>query len=102
MVPEGGSLYQHNMTMIVDGHTTIEHAVPLAPLYDDAVGLFAGSSTYYTPTLVVAFGGALPIYRLLAEERPRSVVRLVPRDERDVVLEYFERLNRARPQSGGS
>jgi hypothetical protein len=24
VVPEGGSLYQHNMSMIVDGHTTIE------------------------------------------------------------------------------
>ena len=28
VVPEGGSLYHHNMNMIVDGHTGIEHSVP--------------------------------------------------------------------------
>lgn len=57
VVPEGGSLYQHNMTMIVDGHTGIEHNVPLAKLYDDAMSLWAGSGTFYTPTLVVSYGG---------------------------------------------
>jgi Tol biopolymer transport system component/imidazolonepropionase-like amidohydrolase len=57
VVPEGGSLYQHNMTMIVDGHTGIEHSVPLAKLYDDALSLWAGSGTYYTPTLGVSYGG---------------------------------------------
>jgi imidazolonepropionase-like amidohydrolase len=30
VVPEGGSLFQHNMSMIVDGHTTIEHSIPVA------------------------------------------------------------------------
>lgn len=57
VVPEGGSLYQHNMTMVVDGHTGIEHSVPLANLYDDALSLWAGSGTGYTPTLVVSYGG---------------------------------------------
>ena len=28
VVPEGGSLFMHNMTMIADGHTTIEHSLP--------------------------------------------------------------------------
>ncbi len=57
VVPEGGSLYQHNMTMIIDGHTGVEHSVPLANLYDDAFSLWAGSGTGYTPTLVVSYGG---------------------------------------------
>jgi len=57
VVPEGGSLYQHNMSMIVDGHTGIEHSVPLAKLYDDSMSLWAGSETYYTPTLGVSYGG---------------------------------------------
>jgi hypothetical protein len=35
VVPEGGSLFQHNMTMIADGHTTIEHSLPVAEIYDD-------------------------------------------------------------------
>ncbi|HKR65975.1 MAG TPA: amidohydrolase [Thermoanaerobaculia bacterium] len=28
VVPEGGSLFQHNMTMVVDGHTGVEHSIP--------------------------------------------------------------------------
>jgi imidazolonepropionase-like amidohydrolase/Tol biopolymer transport system component len=57
VVPEGGSLFQHNMTMIVDGHTTIEHAIPLAVLYDDVKQLWAQTKVAYTPTLGVAYGG---------------------------------------------
>ncbi|MBV8855779.1 MAG: amidohydrolase family protein, partial [Acidobacteria bacterium] len=57
VVPEGGSTYAHNMSEILDGHTGIEHAVPIAPLYKDAVTLFAKSHTQYTPTLIVGYGG---------------------------------------------
>jgi imidazolonepropionase-like amidohydrolase len=57
VVPEGGSLYQHNMTMVVDGHTGVEHAVPLAILYDDVKQLWSQTAVGYTPTLVVAYGG---------------------------------------------
>ena len=58
VVPEGGSLYQHNMTMIVDGHTGIEHSVPVAKIYDDVLQLWSKSKTGYTPTLIVAYGGS--------------------------------------------
>ena len=57
VVPEGGSLFQHNMSMIVDGHTTIEHSIPLANLYDDVRQLWRQTGVAYTPTLVVAYGG---------------------------------------------
>ena len=57
VVPEGGSLFQHNMTMIVDGHTGVEHAIPLAILYDDVKQLWSQTQVGYTPTLVVAYGG---------------------------------------------
>src|SRR5690606_13232794 len=40
VVPEGGSLYHQNMSMLVDGHTTIEHSVPVERMYDDAVQLW--------------------------------------------------------------
>jgi imidazolonepropionase-like amidohydrolase len=43
--------------MIVDGHTGIEHAIPLARIYDDVVQLWSHSKTGYTPTLIVAYGG---------------------------------------------
>ena len=57
VVPEGGSLFQHNMTMVVDGHTGVEHAIPLAKLYDDVKQLWSQTEVGYTPTLVVAYGG---------------------------------------------
>ncbi|MDI6623705.1 MAG: amidohydrolase family protein [Brevundimonas sp.] len=58
VVPEGGSLFQHNMSMIVDGHTTIEHAIPLANLYDDVHQLWRQTNVAYNPTIVVAYGGS--------------------------------------------
>jgi Tol biopolymer transport system component len=57
VVPEGGSMYQQNMTMVLDGHTGIEHAIPLAPLRYDALQLVGRSGTGYTPTLIVGYGG---------------------------------------------
>jgi len=57
VVPEGGSLLEHNLTMLVDGHTTLEHALPVEKVYDDIKQLWSQSSMSYTPTLVVAYGG---------------------------------------------
>ncbi|MCO7226316.1 amidohydrolase family protein [Pleionea sp. CnH1-48] len=57
VVPEGGSLLQHNLTMIIDGHTGIEHAIPVAEIYDDIEQLWSQTQVAYTPTLVVAYGG---------------------------------------------
>ena len=31
VVPEGGSFFYHDLTMILDGHTTVEHNLPVAP-----------------------------------------------------------------------
>lgn len=56
-VPEGGSTYFHNITHILDGHTGIEHSIPIAPLYKDALTLYARSGVGYTPTLIVGYGG---------------------------------------------
>ena len=57
VVPEGGSLYQHNMTMVMDGHTGVEHTLPVETIYDDVKQVWGASLTGYTPTLVVAYGG---------------------------------------------
>ena len=57
VVPEGGSTFFWNMTMILDGHTGIEHAIPIAPLYNDIKTFWSSSQTTYTPTLLVAYGG---------------------------------------------
>jgi len=57
VVPEGGSLLQHNLSMVVDGHTGIEHSIPVEHIYDDIKQLWSQSDVGYTPTLVVAYGG---------------------------------------------
>jgi Tol biopolymer transport system component/imidazolonepropionase-like amidohydrolase len=57
VVPEGGSTFFFNMTQVLDGHTTIEHNIPVYPLYNDVLTVMAAGKTYYTPTLVVNFGG---------------------------------------------
>lgn len=56
-VAEGGSLFQMDMNLIVDGSTGIEHNVPALNLYDDVVQLWRASDVGYTPTLVVVYGG---------------------------------------------
>ncbi len=57
VVPEGGSLFEHNMTMVIDGHTGIEHSLPVEAIYDDVKQLWGSTGVGYTPTLVVGYGG---------------------------------------------
>ncbi|MCA9254706.1 MAG: amidohydrolase family protein, partial [Phycisphaerales bacterium] len=57
VVPEGGSLLEHNLTMVVDGHTGVEHSIPVADAFEDVLQLWGASQVGYTPTLTVAYGG---------------------------------------------
>jgi imidazolonepropionase-like amidohydrolase/Tol biopolymer transport system component len=57
VVPEGGSTFYHNLTMVIDGHTGVEHNIPVAPVYKDVLELWGQSKTGYTPTLIVNYGG---------------------------------------------
>ena len=57
VVPEGGSLLYMNETHVLDGHTGVEHSLPVPRIYKDVVELFAKSKSGYTPTLIVGYGG---------------------------------------------
>ncbi len=57
VVPEGGSFFHHNLTQVVDGHTGVEHNIPVAPLYNDVVTLWGKTGAHNTPTLIVNYGG---------------------------------------------
>ncbi|MDE0877272.1 MAG: amidohydrolase family protein [Sphingomonas bacterium] len=57
VVPEGGSLYQMDISLIQDGNSTVEHNVPGEYFYKDVIDLWAQTKTNYTPTLVVTYGG---------------------------------------------
>jgi len=57
VVPEGGSLYTMDLTLIQDGNSTVEHNIPLHTFYQDLVQLWGQTTVDYTPTLVVTYGG---------------------------------------------
>jgi hypothetical protein len=57
VVPEGGSLFYNNMSMVLDGHTGVEHSLPVPNVYRDVTEIWGASSTGYTPTMVVGYGG---------------------------------------------
>ncbi len=82
VVPEGGSTLHYNMTHLLDGHTTLEHAVPVAPLYEPELQLLAACGTGYTPTLVVGYGGLMGENWWYAKTRvweDERLLRFVPR-----------------------
>jgi imidazolonepropionase-like amidohydrolase/Tol biopolymer transport system component len=60
--PEGGSHFFHNLSMVADGHTGIEHNIPVAPLYDDVLKFWSNTETHNTPTLVVNYGSVTGEY----------------------------------------
>ena len=57
VVPEGGSLLYMNQTHVLDGHTGVEHSLPVPRIYKDTIELFAKTRSGYTPTMIVGYGG---------------------------------------------
>jgi hypothetical protein len=56
---EAGIDFALDLTQAMDGYPAIEHNLPVYPLYDDVVTLFAESGVVNTPTLIVNFGGPM-------------------------------------------
>ena len=82
VVPEGGSFFYHNVSMILDGHTTIEHNIPVAPLFNDVVELWKNAKTAYTPTLIVCYnapGGEYYWYQHSNVWENEKLLRFTPR-----------------------
>ena len=101
VVPEGGSTFFHNMSMILDGHTGIEHNIPILTLHDDVVQLWAASKTGYTPTLIVNYGGLSGEYywyqttnvwedKKLLKYTPRSIIDSRSRHRVMVPMKEYE------------
>jgi hypothetical protein len=53
---EGAGHFYDNVSMILDGHTNLEHNLPVATYYSDLLQLFTHSDMSLTPTLIVTFG----------------------------------------------
>src|SRR3546814_7752194 len=77
VVPEGGSLFTQDVTLIQDGNSTVEHNIPLDIFYKDLVQLWGQTEVDYTPTLVVTYGGPAgdPYWRAHTNEIGRAHVR---------------------------
>lgn len=57
---EGASDFNLNLTHAIDGLAGNEHNLPISPLRDDVVRLYAGSRIGYSPTFGVLYGGFSP------------------------------------------
>ena len=54
---EGGLDFKLEMTHALDGYPGIEHSLPIAPIYEDVIGVFKETQVTNTPTLLVSYGG---------------------------------------------
>jgi Tol biopolymer transport system component len=54
---EGGLDFKKNLTEAMDGYSGSEHTLPIAPLYQDVIELYATAGITWTPTLIVQYGG---------------------------------------------
>ena len=53
---EGSLDLKLNLTQMADGYSGQEHSFPILPLYKDVTEFVARTKTYYTPTILVAYG----------------------------------------------
>jgi imidazolonepropionase-like amidohydrolase len=86
VVPEGGSLLYMNNTHVLDGHTGVEHSLPVPRIYKDVVTLFAKSKSGYTPTLIVGYGGLSGEYYWYQHTDVWKNQRLLAFTPKDVVV----------------
>ncbi len=73
---EGGLDFKLDLTHAIDGYSGIEHALPIAPIYDDVVQLFKASQTTNTPTLLVSYGGPFGENYFYTKENPHANEKL--------------------------
>jgi imidazolonepropionase-like amidohydrolase len=53
---EGALDMKLDLSQMIDGYSGNEHSLPIQPLYKDVAQFVAQSKTYYTPTILVAYG----------------------------------------------
>jgi imidazolonepropionase-like amidohydrolase len=53
---EGSLDLKLNLTQMADGYSGQEHSFPIMPLYKDVIEFVVKTKTFYTPTILVAYG----------------------------------------------
>lgn len=69
---EGASDFVLGLTHALDGFSGNEHALPVAPLHEDVIRLFARGGTSLVPTLSVLYGGEPPLHDQIIHGRPQD------------------------------
>lgn len=97
-IPEGAQKIFFDFTLLMDGYSTLEHAIKTAPLYGDALGLFRETGTPSVPTLTVGPGGAAEeyFYGKGRVAQDAKLLRFVPRAE----VASHDDVRTVRPESG--
>jgi imidazolonepropionase-like amidohydrolase/Tol biopolymer transport system component len=73
---EGGLDFKLDLTHAMDGYPGVEHALPIAPIYEDVVKLFKASQTTNSPTMVVSYGGPFGENYFYAKEEVHDDAKL--------------------------
>ncbi len=91
---EGSLDLKLNLTQMADGYSGQEHSFPIAPLYQDVTMFVAKSKTFYTPTILVAYGAPWSENYWFETESPSNDSKL----RRWVPWELLDGMVRRRPQ----
>jgi len=93
---EGASNLKLNITHAIDGFAGNEHSLPVVPLYNDVIQLFAKTGIAYTPTLVVSYGGPSGKYYFFGNGDPYKDEKLQRFNPQAVLNEKMARIPKFR------
>ena len=91
---EGSLDLKLNLTQMADGYSGQEHSLPILPLYKDVVEFVARTKTFYTPTILVAYGAPWSENFYFESENTNGDAKL----KRWVPEELLDTMIRRRPQ----
>ena len=91
---EGSLDLKLNLTQMADGYSGQEHSLPIMPIYRDVVEFVARTKTFYTPTILVAYGAPWSENFYFETENTNGDTKL----KRYIPEELLDTMIRRRPQ----
>ncbi len=86
---EGSLDLKLNLTQMADGYSGQEHSFPILPIYKDVVEFVVRTKTFYTPTILVAYGAPWSENFYFENESPSSdpkLTRWIPEELLDTMV----------------
>ena len=91
------------MTQVMDGHSSVEHNKPVAPVYEDVIQFWKRTHTHNTPTLIVCYGavnGEFYWYQKDEVWKNKRLLHFVPRHILDERSRHREMIPEEEYQNG--